>query len=244
MRALFLCLAIVLLVFSGCTREEGSDDGADAGPSSRGAETLDSSDGAAAEEGAGSDDGPDVREGDDEAADGPPAGSGSEDGGEKRRRTPGRPTAPERQVPRSRAATRALPEDVEIGALEDELDGPVEVLAVIEELFGALSRGDTPREIIAEAAREVLSDRLDYMTDRAEISARVRVGELVRIAEGSYRASVVAYGPGEERTTGEIYVAKSDGTWYISDVLVDFTAIDGDGEKPIFEPGSGGPTLL
>ncbi|NBF39978.1 MAG: hypothetical protein GVY14_06135, partial [Spirochaetes bacterium] len=72
----------------------------------------------------------------------------------------------------------------------------------------------------------------------------VRIGALVRLSETAYRAPVVAFGTRGGRTNGEIYVAETDGSWYISDILVDLTRIDEDGERPIFEPGSEGPTLL
>lgn len=253
MRVFLLCMTVFFFLLSGCTREEDSEgDAARFGAAESETETRETPErgagrklGEAAEA---------LRDQDRGAADGQAAerrgadGRAADEGAEvedgERRRSPGQSSGPARQVPRSRASARELPEDVEIGALEDHLDGPDEVLEVIDRLFAALSEGEVPGDIIAAGAREVLSDRLDYMTDRAEISARVRVGNLVRIAEGSYRASVVAYGPGEGRTTGEIYVAKTDGAWYISDVLVDFTTIDGDAERPIFEPGSGGPTLL
>lgn len=139
---------------------------------------------------------------------------------------------------------RRIPEDVVIGELEDRLDGPAPVLAAVEELFRELAAGRIPSALLASGVRADLEQRLEYMIERADVAEEVRIGVLVRVSDTVYRAPVVVFGKRRGRTSGEIYVAETDGSWYISDILVDFTRIDGDGKRPIFEPGSEGPTLL
>jgi hypothetical protein len=139
---------------------------------------------------------------------------------------------------------RRLPKDVSIGALEDRLDGPDEVIEPIEQLFAALADGRVPSELLLPEMQLQLESRVEYMLARASISERTRIGELVEVSPSTYRAPVVAFGTGGGRTTGEIYVANSGGTWYISDILVDLTAIDEDEEQPLFDPGAQSPSLL
>jgi hypothetical protein len=154
--------------------------------------------------------------------------------------------APGADLPRfsTQGVIRRIPEDVVIGELEDRLDGPDPVLAPVEELFRELADGRIPRTLLASGVRADLEQRLEYMVERTDVAGEVRIGALVRLSETAYRAPVVAFGKRGGRTNGEIYVAETDGSWYISDILVDLTRIDGDGERPIFEPGSEGPTLL
>ena len=156
----------------------------------------------------------------------------------------GAAAVPAAAEPSSVRIIRRVPGDVVIGELEDHLDGPGEVIAVIEQLFSEVAAGRIPEAILAAEVRDQLSNRLDYMSERSEVAPEVRIGALALVSPGTYRAPVVAFGSRGGRTTGEIYVAESDGSWYISDILVDFTRIDADGERPIFEPGSEGPTIL
>jgi hypothetical protein len=149
-------------------------------------------------------------------------------------------------VPRvsTQGVIRRIPQDVVIGALEDRLDGPAPVLAAVEEFFRELAAGRIPSALLAADVRADLEQRLEYMVERADVAEEVRIGALVPVSETTYRAPVVAFGKRAGRTSGEIYVAETDGSWYISDILVDLTRINEDGERPIFEPGSDGPTLL
>jgi len=149
-------------------------------------------------------------------------------------------------VPRvsTQGVIRRIPQDVVIGALEDRLDGLAPVLAAVEELFRELAAGRIPSALLAADVRADLEQRLEYMVERADVAEEVRIGALVPVSETTYRAPVVAFGKRAGRTSGEIYVAETDGSWYISDILVDLTRINEDGERPIFEPGSDGPTLL
>ncbi|MFP4373180.1 MAG: hypothetical protein ACLFPO_02525 [Spirochaetaceae bacterium] len=164
-----------------------------------------------------------------------------EDGDEPRRAPEAADSAP---GPATRGVHRRIPKDVVIGELEDRLDGPAPVLAAVEELFSELSEGGVPSALLAPGVRTDLEQRLEYMIARVDIAGEVRIGALVRVSDSTYRAPVVAFGARGGRTSGEIYVAETDGAWYISDILVDFTRIDEAGDRPIFEPGSSGPTLL
>ena len=156
------------------------------------------------------------------------------------------PAAPGAGVPRgsTQGVIRRIPEDVVIGKLEDRLDGPAPVLEAVEELFRELAAERIPSALLASDVRADLEQRLEYMIERAAVAEKVRIGALVRLSETAYRVPVVAFGKRNGRTSGEIYVAETDGAWYISDILVDLTRIDEDDERPIFEPGSEGPTLL
>ncbi|NBB91504.1 MAG: hypothetical protein GVY23_09955 [Spirochaetes bacterium] len=159
---------------------------------------------------------------------------------------PGAAPGPGGGVPRgtTQGVIRRIPEDVVIGQLEDRLDGPAPPLGAVEELFRELAAGRMPSALFASDVRADLEQRLEYMMERAAVAAEVRIGALVRLSETAYRVPVVAFGKQSGRTSGEIYVAESDGAWYISDILLDLTRIDEDVERPIFEPGSEGPTLL
>jgi len=154
--------------------------------------------------------------------------------------------APGAGVPRgsTQGMIRRIPEDVVIGKLEDRLDGPAPVLEAVEELFRELAAGRIPSALLASDVRADLEQRLEYMIERAAVAEKVRIGALVRLSETAYRVPVVAFGKRNGRTSGEIYVAETDGAWYIADILVDLTRIDEDDRRPIFEPGSEGPTLL
>lgn len=240
MKSAVILLVALLFALSACVPEEDASDAADEaeGPSpaaavaADGGETADEESAAAAD--AATDDATDNAT--DDAA---------QAGDETGEADPAEAAAVgERPPPRARGVRRRVPEDVEIGPLEDRIDGPGLVLAAVDELFVALSEERVPSDLLAEESRGMLEDRLSFMIDRVDIAAEVAVGELVRTGEETYRTQVVARGKAGGRTTGEIYVAKSEGAWYISDILVDFTRIDPDEDRPIFEPGAGGPTLL
>lgn len=217
-----IAVGLLLLAFalSSCTRDESGT--GDRGPGDRGPGDRAGGEPRAAESA--------------DAGDGESGGSAGAASG----------AAPGAEVPRvsTQGVIRRIPEDVVIGELEDRLDGPEPVLSAVEELFRELAAGRIPRALLASGVRADLEQRLGYMLERAEIEADVRIGALVRLSETTYRAPVVAFGTRGGRTNGEIYVAETDGSWYISDILVDLTRIDEDGERPIFEPGSEGPTLL
>jgi hypothetical protein len=216
MKGIWLLLAVVAAL-AGCAREDEAGDGP--GPTDGGA-------GSAAED----------------------SGDADGRGGRAESGEPGEPASTDaRDVPQPlpvQPVERVVPADVAIGALEDQLDGPDAVIAAVEELFAALAEDRIPSALLVDLVREQLENRLAYMLDRAAVSEQVRIGALSQVTETTYRAPVVAFGRRGGRTTGEIYVANSEGTWYISDILVDFTRIVEDAERPIFEPGSAGPALF
>lgn len=142
---------------------------------------------------------------------------------------------------------RVLPEDVEIGELEDlpaASSARVEAIGTIRELFVELSQDRIPQDLLVPESREALDNRLDYMLERARISSEVRIGAVEQLGGSEYRVPLVAFGVEGGRTTGEISVAKREGSWYILDVLVDFSRIAEDSQTPIFDPGDASPTLL
>lgn len=181
--------------------------------------------------------------GEEAAAPAEPAGEAA-DGGDAAGADTGRTDALRPTAGLGRPELRIVAEDVVIGALADRLAGPGEVISAIEDLFTALGEDRVPAELLAAGVRDDLENRLAYMIEQVAVRGQVRIGELTAVSTSTYRAPVVAFGREGGRTSGEIYVAQSDGSWYISDILVDFTRIDAEQSIPVFEPGTGGPTLL
>lgn len=229
----FLVLILGLLVLlSACTRDDG--------------EQAAMPDGAGQEAAAATPDGPDAvaaAEAEPEAAAPEPGGTAEPEGSAAAEAASGG-AAPRPSAATARPGLRIVAADVVIGPLEDRLAGPRDVITVIEDLFTALGEDRIPAELLAADVRADLEHRLSYMTAQASIRRDVRIGSLTALSASAYRAPVAVFGREGGRTSGEIYVAQSDGSWYISDILVDFTRIDAEQSTPVLEPGTGGPTLL
>jgi hypothetical protein len=238
-----IAVGFILLAFalSSCTRDESASGPGDRGPGDRAGREEQAEE--RTREEAAEPRGDAFAGGEPRAAESPDAGG---DGGPEAPLEAGPADGAGATLPRfaTQGVIRRIPEDVVIGELEDRLDGPDPVLSAVEELFRELATGRIPGALLAAEVRADLEQRLEYMVERADIKADVRIGALVRLSETAYRAPIVAFGTRGGRTNGEIYVAQTDGSWYISDILVDLTRIDEVGEQPIFEPGSEGPTLL
>ncbi|MFP3959455.1 MAG: hypothetical protein ACLFUX_04750 [Spirochaetaceae bacterium] len=147
------------------------------------------------------------------------------------------PAAASSAAPIALPVERRVPSDVELGSLADLRESPSGAVSVVRELFDALAEERVPGGLLAEEMRGVLEDRLRYMVSRTGVRARVRLGRIVDVSDTVRRLPVVVFGREGGRTTGEVYVEKIGDEWYISDVLVDFTAIDAEAETPVFEPG-------
>ncbi len=169
-----------------------------------------------------------------ESDDGVPSDRAPADGAPTRSAAPATASS---AAPIALPVERRVPGDVELGSLADLRESPSGAVSVVRELFDALAEERVPEGLLAEEMRGVLEDRLRYMVSRTGVRDRVRLGRIVDVSDTVRRLPVAVFGREGGRTTGEVYVEKIEDEWYISDVLVDFTAIDAEAETPIFEPG-------
>jgi hypothetical protein len=129
-----------------------------------------------------------------------------------------------------------LPEDFEIGALADLVGidrSTQELISVSTRFLDALQEGVVAEETLLAGVREELAISLRYYLDQELVPVTYRIGAITAesAAGGEDRQS-----PIEQRTAwmnlrlfgspgvsaGELYLERSAGRWYISDLQVDF----------------------
>ena len=130
-------------------------------------------------------------------------------------------------------AARLVPEDFDIGPLADWLGGSkAERLAraTAARFLAGLAGGKVPDTEILPERREELARSLRYYLDRRLVPSRYRLGPFVELEDGSLRCRVRLFGSGDAgsspgSSSGELYLSKAEGTWYVADAQVGLAAL-------------------
>jgi len=124
---------------------------------------------------------------------------------------------------------RLLPEDFDIGPLADWLGGSkAERLAraTAARFLAGLAGGKVLDTEILPERREELARSLRYYLDRRLVPSRYRLGPFVELEDGSLRCRVRLFGSGDAGSgSGELYLSKAEGTWYVADAQVGLAAL-------------------
>ncbi len=117
---------------------------------------------------------------------------------------------------------RIMPEDFRIGPLQDTLQASREQLAVtrvVEGFLRELSRSKIDPQYLDPLVREELLRSLIWYVEQDFVPERYRIGRIDREGGAEARVGVRLF-RGEGSAEGELYLAETGGTWYISDVQV------------------------
>lgn len=128
--------------------------------------------------------------------------------------------------------------DTVIGPLSDALSpDPARraVYACISSFFSALSEGKVGEELLHPEWREIILRSLSFYVERGLLPEGVRIGEIT-IEQEAAEAPIRLMS--RNRLAGRIFLEKSNGSWYITDVQGDFAAASADyvRESERFEP--------
>jgi hypothetical protein len=133
-------------------------------------------------------------------------------------------------------SVQILPEDFKIGPLADLIGVDREVLemiAVSTRFLNALLEGTVDRQSLYEGVREELTTSIRYYLDRDLIPVNYRIGVITtdsyskgkqepsKLQHRSAWMNIRLFGsPGVSE--GELYLERSGGRWYVSDLQIDF----------------------
>lgn len=133
---------------------------------------------------------------------------------------------------------RNTPRDLVIGKLADpEAEEPSgAVLTRVQRFFES---GEYAPETVLPSARTRFERGVATRWRRV---ANMRVGDVELLESG--RAMVpVRLLEERGRAEGEVYLERHEGSWYISDVFVDFSELETAAETRVFQPGRESPAL-
>jgi hypothetical protein len=133
---------------------------------------------------------------------------------------------------------RNTPRDLVIGTLADpEAEEPSgAVLTRVERFFQS---GEYDPETVLPSARTRFERGVATRWRRV---ANLRVGDVELLESGRAMVPVRLFEePG--RVEGEVYLERHEGSWYISDVFVDFSELETAAETRVFQPGRESPAL-
>jgi len=122
-----------------------------------------------------------------------------------------------------RQSSCIIPEDFKIGPLQDNLDpGNKKGLTIIMEQFlKSLTRGEIEEDLLIPPDRTELSRFLAYHIGRDLIPRSYRFGSINLDDPALARTNVRLFSE-TGVSEGEIYLAKEDGLWYITDLQIAF----------------------
>jgi len=122
-----------------------------------------------------------------------------------------------------RQSSRIIPEDFKIGPLQDNLDpGNKKGLTIIMEQFlKGLTRGEIEEDLLIPSDRTELSRFLAYHIGRGLIPRSYRFGS-INLDDPALARTNVRLFSGTGVSEGEVYLAKEDGLWYITDLQIAF----------------------
>ena len=129
-----------------------------------------------------------------------------------------------------------LPEDFKIGPLADLIGvdrNTLEMISISTRFLNALQDGTIDRQSLHKAVREELTTSIRYYLDRDRIPVNYRIGVITMesssedeqepsaLQRRSAWMNVRLFGsPGVSE--GELYLERSGGRWYVSDLQIDF----------------------
>jgi hypothetical protein len=133
-------------------------------------------------------------------------------------------------------SVQVLPEDFKIGPLADLVGvdrTTLEMISVSTRFLNALEQGMVEGESLHSEVRQELATSIRYYLDRDLIPVNYRIGAITTesYAEGEQKSSLLDHrtawmnlrlfgSPGVSE--GELYLERSAGRWYISDLQIDF----------------------
>ncbi len=133
------------------------------------------------------------------------------------------------------ASARLLPEDFDIGPLQDGLQASAVELTVLrrsERFLDALEQGKLEETLLAPETRDGLVRTLSYYVERGLTPTAYRLGRI------SFQEPEEAGGPRRDarlnvrlygkvgQAEGELYLTQTDGAWYVSDLQVGLDMLD------------------
>jgi hypothetical protein len=129
-----------------------------------------------------------------------------------------------------------LPEDFKIGPLADLVGvdrNSLEMISVTTRFLNALEEGTVAEQSLQEEVREELTTSIRYYLERGLIPVNYRIGVITTqsYSEGEQNPAMLQHrsawmnirlfgSPGVSE--GELYLERSGGRWYISDLQIDF----------------------
>jgi hypothetical protein len=147
-----------------------------------------------------------------------------------------------------------LPEDFKIGPLADLVGvdrSTLEMISVSTRFLNALEEGTIDQQALLEEVREELTTSIRYYLDRELIPVNYRIGVITMessseseqepssLQRRSAWMNVRLFGsPGVSE--GELYLERSGGRWYVSDLQIDFEAL---GQEYVKEQEQYYPTI-
>jgi hypothetical protein len=133
-------------------------------------------------------------------------------------------------------SVQILPEDFKIGPLADLVGvdrSTLEMISVSTRFLNALEQGMVEGESLHSEVRQELTTSIRYYLDQDLIPVNYRIGAITTesYAEGEQKSSLLDHrrawmnlrlfgSPGVSE--GELYLERSAGRWYISDLQIDF----------------------
>lgn len=133
-------------------------------------------------------------------------------------------------------SAQILPEDFKIGPLADLVGvdrSTLEMVSVSTRFLNALAEGTVERESLHSEVRQEIATSIRYYLERDLIPVNYRIGA---ITAESYSEGEQEPSPLQQRTAwmnlrlfgspgvteGELYLERSGGRWYVSDLQIDF----------------------
>lgn len=116
-----------------------------------------------------------------------------------------------------------LPEDMIIGKLQSKWPGAREERAVyqtIKQFFSSLNSGTIDKEVVHPERIQYIERLFWYYLQQEAKIQQVRIGT-VSAGEASAESNIRVFS-GEGRADGEIFLERLSGSWYVTDVEIDF----------------------
>ena len=121
-----------------------------------------------------------------------------------------------------RQSARFVPEDFEIGPLQDRSASDQDTrraVAALDSLLKSLAAKEIDETKLLPTKRRDISLTLQYHIDRGNLITRHRIGA-IRVREGEdVRVRVRLFG-GPGATDGDVYLTQRGGSWYVSDIQI------------------------
>ena len=124
-------------------------------------------------------------------------------------------------------ADRVLPEDFAIGSLQDTAPSEsrdAAVLAILTVFAEKLLKSEVHADSFDEERKMLLSNSLQYYVENRMMPDDIRFGIIRYDASGNGYLAVRLF-TDKGRSTGEIFLGRRDGQWYITDLQLDLQTL-------------------
>ncbi len=122
---------------------------------------------------------------------------------------------------------RLVAQDFKIGPLQDMLADQydkISAVSTVREFLNALSKKTVKQELIQENMRTEIMRSLQYPLKQGLVPETYRIGKAIPESNQELSVNVRLY-KGQNSTEGEIYLAKNQDTWIITDFQVGLTLL-------------------